>query len=135
MPDSRWFGRRQTRRGQFRRLGRIILPVVIRDEERSIIVAQLQRWIGQRIRHSDRSQAGTDAAHDDPVIAAAVAQNEAGDHDVVTRADKGARADISQLRGDSLIEVVNFNQGDTRGVVLASNDCRIGSRDQGRIDR
>ena len=40
------------------------------DEERSITVAQLQRWIGQRIRHSRRREARTDATHHDPVITA-----------------------------------------------------------------
>ena len=37
----------------------------------------------------------------------------ARDHDVVTRADKGPRADIGQLRQHGLTEVVDFNQGDT----------------------
>ena len=39
----------------------VILPVVIRDQERSVAVAQLQRWIGQSVSHSKGSQARPDA--------------------------------------------------------------------------
>ena len=56
MPDSRLLVGARPAAAQFRRLRRIILPVVIRDQERSITVAQLQRRIGQRIRHSRRSR-------------------------------------------------------------------------------
>ena len=102
--------RRQTRGNQFRRLSRVILPVVVRSDKRSIAVAQLQRWIGQRISHSKCRQAGADTAHHDPVIAVVTAQHEARDHDVVPCADKGSRANIGQLRRNCLTEVVNFNQ-------------------------
>ena len=54
---------------------------------------------------------------------------------LATRADKGARADIGQFRGRCLIEVVDFNQGYTRGVILASHDRRIRSGSQGRMNR
>ena len=90
-------------------MSRIILPVVIREEERCIAVAQLQRWIRQRVSHSRRSEAGADTTHHDSVIAIAVAQDEARDNYVVTRADKGPRANIGQLRENCLTEVVNFN--------------------------
>ena len=67
MADSRLFVGARPAGNQFRGLGRVILPVVIRDEERSITVAQLQRWIGQRIRHTKGSQAGTNASRYDSV--------------------------------------------------------------------
>ena len=54
--------RRQTRGSQFGRIGRVILPVVVRDQERSITVAQLQGRIGQRVWYSRPGQAGTDTA-------------------------------------------------------------------------
>ena len=54
--------RGETRGGQFRRLRRVILPVVIRGQERSVAVAQLQRWIGQSIRHSEE-QSGSPQCH------------------------------------------------------------------------
>ena len=63
-----------------------------------------------------------------------IAQSEAGDDDVVTGADKGPRADVGQLRQDGLAEIVNFNQGDTRGVVLAPDNGGVGSGIQGGID-
>ena len=40
---------------EVRRLQRIVLPVVIRDEQRSVSVVQLERWIGQRVRHTRHS--------------------------------------------------------------------------------
>ena len=48
---------------------------------------------------------------------------------------KSPRADIGQLRQHCLTEVVDFNQGDPRGVTLASHNPGIGSRIQGRINR
>ena len=80
--------RRETRRDDFRGLHRVILPVVIRDEKRSITVAQLQRWICQRVWHTKGRQAGTNASRHDSVHAAVTTQDEARDHYVVTRADK-----------------------------------------------
>ncbi len=77
--------RRETGRGQLRGLSGIILPVVIREEERSITVAQFQRWIGQRARQPQSRQAGPDTARDDPVIAAVAAQDETRDDDVARR--------------------------------------------------
>ena len=41
-------------------LRRVILPVVVREQERSITVAQLQGWIGQRVRHTKTNKAGAD---------------------------------------------------------------------------
>ena len=64
-----------------------------------------------------------------------VAQEEARDHDVVTGADKGARAQVGQFRVHFLVEVVDFHQGDTGGVAIASHDRGIRSRIQRRNDR
>ena len=91
MPDSNGFVGRQTCGDEFRGLGRVILPVVIRKEKRSIVVAQLQRWIGQGVRHTQGSQARSDPAHDNPVIAGAVAQDEARNDDVAPRCSTKAR--------------------------------------------
>ena len=93
-----WVCRRETVGHEFRGLGLVILPVVIRDQKRSITVAQLQRWIGQRVGHTKASQAGTYASRYDSVHAAVVAQDETRDHYVVTRVHKRARADITQFR-------------------------------------
>ena len=55
MADSRLLVGARPAAVRFSRLNRIILPVVIRDQERSITVAQFQRRIGQRVRHSRRA--------------------------------------------------------------------------------
>ena len=68
-------------------------------------------------------------------IAAVAAQDEARNHDVVPRADKGPRADIAQFRGRCRIEIVDFDQAHTRAVILASNDRRILSRIRASPDR
>jgi hypothetical protein len=59
--------RRKTRSSELRGLSRVILPVVIRNNERSIAVAQLERWIDQRARHTKGSQARSDTARDNSV--------------------------------------------------------------------
>ena len=118
---------RQTRGGQFRGLGGIILPVVIPQHERSVVVAQLQRRICQRTRHTKDGQAGADTADDDPVVAALVAQDETRDDDVVAGADEGARADVGQLRGNGQTEIVHFNQGDAGSVIVAPDDGGVGA--------
>src|ERR1022692_1326128 len=82
--------RLETVGNEFRSLCRVILPVVIRDEKHSITVAQLQRWIGQRVSHTKGRQARTKASRYDSVHAAVVAQDEARDHYVVSRAHEGA---------------------------------------------
>ena len=74
--------RRQTRGGDLRGLRRVILPVVIRAEKRSISIAQCQRMKPAMTMLS-------------------------------TRADEGARAQVGQFRVNSLVEVVDFDQGDT----------------------
>ena len=51
-------GRRETGGRQFRGLSRVILPVVIEDEQRSVVVAQLQGWIGERVRHTKAARLG-----------------------------------------------------------------------------
>ena len=40
--------RREPRGGDFRSLGRIVLPIVIGNEKCSIFIPKLQGWIGQR---------------------------------------------------------------------------------------
>src|ERR1700730_13247052 len=90
--------RRETRRGAVRSLGCVILPVVIGHKQRSIAVAKLQRWIGQRVRDTKGNQAWSNAADYDSVVTRAVPQREARNHYVATCADKGPRAEIGQLR-------------------------------------
>src|ERR1044071_10398843 len=46
-----WTCRLQSRSDEFGGLGGIVLPVVIRADERSIDVTQLQGWIGQLVGH------------------------------------------------------------------------------------
>ena len=129
--------RHQTRRGDFRSLQRVILPVVIRDEKGSITVAQLQRWICQDRRSRERSgsEARADTTDYYSVIGGVAAEEEARNHDVVVRADEGARAQVGQFRANSLVEVVDFNQGHPRAVILPSHDRRIRSRIQRHYDR
>ena len=78
-------------------------------------------------RYAKGSQARPDSAHDNAVSTAIASQDEARDHDVGTRVDKGPRANVTQLRGYCLIEVVSFNQRDPRGVILPAHNRRIRS--------
>ena len=119
---------RETGRGNFRGLRRIILPVVIGNEKRSITVSKLQGWIGQRRRDTSGSQTGAKAAHDDSVIARVVTQNEACDDDVATCRAESTCADIGQLRQGGLTEVVDFEQGHTCDV---TRGCWCGRRARG----
>ena len=113
----------------------VVLPVVIGDKQRSIAVAQLQGWIGQRIGHSERTETGTQPADYNAVVVAAVPQREARDHDVASRPAEGARANIAQCRQSGLIKVVDFHQGHSRGATIAAHNRGIRSRCQRRKDR
>ena len=110
----------------------VILPIVIREEERSIFIAQLQGRISQRIRHPKTSQARPDSTNDNPVKAAVATQDKARDHDVARVTDKGPSTYVGQFRVDSLVQVVNFDQSHTRSVIIASHDRGICSRVQVR---
>src|SRR5688500_4428417 len=113
----------------------VILPVVVREQSNAVIVAKFERWVGESVGYTKCCQTRTEAAHSDPVIATLTAQNEAGNDDVAPGTDEGPRTDVRQLGRNGLAQVVDLNQSDTRGVVLAPNDCGIGSGIQSGINR
>ena len=90
--------RRKAVRGELRGRDRIVLPVVVCDQERAIAVAQFQGRIGQNVTQTRLGERRSDAAHGHRGAAIAVPKNEASDHHIVTRSDKAARADVGQLR-------------------------------------
>ena len=110
-----WVCRRQTRSGQFRGLRRVILPVVVAQARSAPLLSRSSSvGLASAFGTPKAVRLGPIPRSDNPVIAAVVAQDEARDHDVVARADKGPRADIGQLRQNGLTQVVDFNQADTR---------------------
>ena len=104
---------RQTRGGKFRRLSRVILPVVVRNQERSITVAQLQSRIRQPVRDSRRREAGANTTHHDPVTTAGPPSIKPAITMLSPVPTKARGTNIGQLRGGFCVEVIDFNQGDT----------------------
>ena len=127
--------RRETRSGQFGGLSRIVLPVIISEEESSIPIAQLQRGIFQQIGHTRGGEAGSEAANYDSVRSGVVTQDEARDNDIAACPDKGTGTDVGQFRGGFVIEVVDFDQADTGLATVPSHHSGIRSRSQRRNDR
>ena len=133
-----WARRRQAGRGNFRGLNRIFLPVVIRNQDRTIAVAQFQIRIGQRAGHAQCRKAGANAAHDHSIESARLrrlAQEEAGNYHVVTGADKGPGAQVRHLRFRSLIEIVDFDQGNAGGVAVAAHNRGVRSGSERSVNR
>ena len=127
--------RRETRRSQFRRLSRVILPVVIRDQERSVAVAQFQRWIGQGVGHPGAVRLGPiprTTILSSPLLPPRMKPAITMSFPVPTKARVLILASFDE---NCLTEVVDFNQADPGGVAIAPHDRGIGSGIQGRIDR
>src|SRR5205085_9944381 len=96
---------------------------------------QLQSRVSQDRRHPKSTQAWSQTADDHLTIAAVVPQDETGDHDVVTGADKGTRAEVSQLRRRALGDVVHLKESYAGAVVLTPDNTGVASRGQGRVNR
>src|SRR5205085_11405375 len=89
---------------------------IIRIQQGAIAVAQFEGWIDQSIRYPKGYQARPDSPYHDVGIAVP-AQNEARDHDIGTRADKGSRADIGQRRRGCVTKIINFHQAYACGII------------------
>src|SRR5204862_7780237 len=99
--------RRETCPGDFRCLGRVILPVVIRDQERSVIITKLQRWVLEQGRAAAPARYARVDTTDHNVVAAVVTgQDDARDDNGVTRGDKSAGADVGQFGRDGRTKIV-----------------------------
>src|SRR5205085_3864537 len=113
-------GRREGGIGEFGRLIGVILPVVVRADERSVIIPKLQCRVSQWVGYS-RSETGTYSADDNPAHAGLISQDETRDHDITARADAGAGADVAQPGCGSGVGMENFNQADAHRVNLAAH--------------
>ncbi|PYJ10181.1 MAG: hypothetical protein DMF06_07070 [Verrucomicrobia bacterium] len=114
--------RREAGGGNDGGLGRIVLPVVIGEQKRSLTVPELQDWISQHSRHASSSEAGAEAPDDERVITSRVAQGESRNDDILAGADHGAGAQVGQFRRESLTEIVDFDQANARRIPVASDN-------------
>src|SRR5882724_9867128 len=74
-------------------------PVVIKGNQSSRAIVQLQRWIKQRIGNSILSKLRTYGANNHPLCLDSL-NNEPTDHHVVACLNKGARGDVTKPRWD-----------------------------------
>ena len=114
----------------------IVRPIVVRPDEGAIWVAKLQSWILERVRNTICTEAWTEAADNDAVVALIVTQNKAGNHDVAAGANEGPGAEVTELRSGRSIEVVDFDQRDAcwRCARVRLHDGRVITGRQGRVD-
>ena len=111
--------RRQAGGGNLRSLGGIILPVVIGEDQCAVLVTQLERRIGQGVRDAERGQARAETAHNDAIIPRVIAEDEPGNHHAIAGTDEGACAQVDQLRSRGRVEIVDFEQADSRRIAVA----------------
>ena len=99
-------------------LARIVLPVVVEGDALSVVIEELERWIGQRIVDPSRRERWPEGADNHfRGIDAATTQCEATDHHVVGGLNRTAGADVGQAGVGVGIEVVDFDQADTVAAV------------------
>jgi len=118
---------------QFSSLDRIILPVIVSDEEHAIAVTKLKGRISQEIRNV--SEGGPNRANDDFFASSSVSEDKPGDHDIVAGLDKAARADVSELRIGGQVEIVHFDDANAGSAILSVQDRRVIGGWQSRDDR
>src|SRR6266540_3957115 len=99
-----------------------MLPVIIRGNQSSSVVVQLQGRISQRIRKAILTQLRAYGANNQPLCFAPL-NNEASDQRVVACLHKGARADVAQLRW---WYNKTFNDGEIPGIRTVA--CNIHSQ-------
>ena len=85
------------------------LPVVVRSNQGTAAIAQLQGGIAQSAGNRDRWSERADQHSGRPDTTAAP-DNQAADHDVIACVHKASCADVCQLRVRALPEIVNFDQ-------------------------
>ena len=124
--------KRQSCRSNDCSLARVILPVVVRGQERSIGVVQLKGRIGQHTRLFPQAARLGPIPRTMMLYHRCRSKDEARDHDVSARAHKRARADIGQFRVRCWIQIVNFHQGHSRRVVLALKQSPYNFPEPGR---
>ena len=116
-----WIGRRQSH-------WRTILPVVIRHNNSSVAVMEVQCRISQRIRHATRTQTRPQATDQDYVIIRSIPNNESRDNEIGRSTDQPARAYVCQLRTIRGGYIVEFNQAGSRAAVISAQDRGVHSR-------
>ena len=96
---------------------------------------QCQGGICQDIGEARPRQRRSDGAHNDMSWPTALTEQETADEHVVSRLNKGARADIGQFRIDRAIKVVDLQEGDAGSLVFAADDGGVAPGRQRNDDR
>src|SRR2546423_3828914 len=114
-------GESETVGAKLGRLVWIILPIVVRGDNTTVIVMELQGRIGQDRIEAKLGQRWSNPSDYYPCGSTA-ADDESSDHDVVIRQNKATRADVTQLRIDRLAEVIEFDETYAGPAVLPGQD-------------
>ena len=86
-----------------------ISPVIVRCDDRSVAIVQVQDWIGQWIRYSKLAERWAEDADDDIDRSRGSPDDETPDHDIVPGLDEATGGNVSELRVCSSIQLVNLN--------------------------
>ena len=78
----------------------IVPPVIIRSDQSSHAIVQLQGRISQGIGNTIPSKLGAYGANNYPLYLISL-NNEASDHQIVAGLNKGARGDVTKVRCDN----------------------------------
>src|SRR5881392_410748 len=128
-------GRSQSIAADQRGLACVTLPVVVRREERAICVAQLQSRIGKGIGDAELLERRTEGADGNASRADFVAGDESPNQHIGAGPDLCAGANIGEPGIGSLIQVIDFCQGDAGPSILTADDGSVISSREGGDER
>src|SRR2546423_11725190 len=104
-----------------------IFPIVIERDARAVAVEELEGRVEERIGNPKAAERRTKRAeHHDRAIA--IADDDAGNHDVVTRADETAGAEIRQRRAIAGRHIVSLDHAVPGSAILSSKLSGVLSR-------
>ena len=113
-----------------------LLPIVIRIDERAILIVQLQNGILHRVLNASQTERWTERSrYDDVHSAVSATQNRPADEQVIAQVDKSSRAHIGKPCVSILIEIVDLQKNNSRAAGGAARDRRISTGRQRSYNR
>src|SRR5205814_1330162 len=102
------------------------LPIVVRGDDIAVAIMQFEHRIRHRLRDTELRERRSDGANNYTGKRRRVRTGEEpADKHVVTRADEATRTDVGQPRVRRQTDIVDLDNTDAAGVVLATHDQRV----------
>src|SRR3954447_17066397 len=104
-----------------------VLPVIIRSNQCSAPLVQFQSGISQGIGNSKLREFGANRTNDYSLWPTSL-NNKTTNHHVLTRLNKATGTDVAKRRTRARTQIINFDQGNSNGVVYTTHDGGVVAR-------